>query len=356
MPTADGDGGILPASFFDLGDAVPHAPHSTDDIAAELASLQATFEAPPPPASQQQAAPQSDSQASSADAADQKPTPNKPKPKKPKAKAKPKTAKDDNDGDGEDKSKSATSEKKDATQNKDKPKPKKTKRKKPPADSDDKAGASTANAAGTASKGSRKKPSASVARSISRVSSVGRDRTTAPPETEADGPEGEGEGEAEPAAPRGEEEDDAGDSGSDSGLEDKDDEHYSTQASIYAAQQRSMGLLSLVMDDDQLDRHMASRRGALSKASVRKLVNHVLAQSVSAHVAMVASGVAKIFIGEIVEMARQVQQQRGEFGPLRPTHLREAHRLYRLERERPGLYPPGTNTASPGIGKRRRLF
>ncbi len=117
-----------------------------------------------------------------------------------------------------------------------------------------------------------------------------------------------------------------------------------------------MGLLSMVMDEDQLDRHMASRRGALNKTSVRKLVNHVLSQSVSQHVAMVVSGVAKIFVGEIIEKAREVQATRGEQGPLRPNHLREAHRQYHLKRERPGNYPPGTNTGFPGLGKRRRMF
>lgn len=60
------------------------------------------------------------------------------------------------------------------------------------------------------------------------------------------------------------------------------------------------------MDEDQLDRHMASRRGALNKTSVRKLVNHVLSQSVSQHVAMVVSGVAKIFVGEIIEKGTQL--------------------------------------------------
>lgn len=65
-------------------------------------------------------------------------------------------------------------------------------------------------------------------------------------------------------------------------------------------------LLSMVMDEDQLDRHMASRRGALNKTSVRKLVNHVLSQSVSQHVAMVVSGVAKIFVGEIIEKGKNL--------------------------------------------------
>lgn len=100
----------------------------------------------------------------------------------------------------------------------------------------------------------------------------------------------------------------------------------------------------MVMDEEQLDRHMASRRGALNKTSVRKvrsalsrgfmfirghkltstllhhhilrlpqLVNHVLSQSVSQHVAMVVSGVAKIFVGEIIEKGKQTRMHRTSF-------------------------------------------
>ena len=66
------------------------------------------------------------------------------------------------------------------------------------------------------------------------------------------------------------------------------------------------------MDEDQLERHMASRRGTPNKASARKgrrgadtliqLVNHVLSQSVNQHIVMAASGVGKVFVGEMVEL------------------------------------------------------
>ncbi|SNX83738.1 uncharacterized protein MEPE_02445 [Melanopsichium pennsylvanicum] len=203
----------------------------------------------------------------------------------------------------------------------------------------------------------------STARSASRISSIGRDAATPAmsrlgsqrPQDEANDDE---EALPERSAPQVAEEDEVEDeeAEADDGVEELGKDHFSTQEAIYAAQQRNMGLLSMVMDEDQLDRHMASRRGALNKTSVRKLVNHVLSQSVSQHVAMVVSGVAKIFVGEIVEKARNIQKIRGERGPLRPNHLREAHRHYYLQRERPGHYPPGTNTGFTGVGKRRRMF
>ncbi|PKI83457.1 hypothetical protein MVES_002409 [Malassezia vespertilionis] len=80
-------------------------------------------------------------------------------------------------------------------------------------------------------------------------------------------------------------------------------------------------LLSQLMDEEQLERHMASRRGTLNKAAVRKLVNHVMSQSVNQHIVMAASGVGKVFVGEIVELARAVQQERRDTGPLLPVHL-----------------------------------
>ncbi|WFD32205.1 hypothetical protein MSPP1_003248 [Malassezia sp. CBS 17886] len=134
------------------------------------------------------------------------------------------------------------------------------------------------------------------------------------------------------------------------------EDEFSRQQAIYAAQQRNMGLLSHLMDEDQLERHMASRRAALNKANVRKLVNHVLSQSVSQHIVMAASGVGKVFVGEMVELARAVQQERNETGPILPVHLYEAYRRYKLGTERPGHYPPAMSSGSAGLGRRRRLF
>ncbi|WFD07193.1 hypothetical protein MVES1_002552 [Malassezia vespertilionis] len=142
-------------------------------------------------------------------------------------------------------------------------------------------------------------------------------------------------------------------------------DEFSRQQAIYSTQQRNMGLLSQLMDEEQLERHMASRRGTLNKAAVRKLVNHVMSQSVNQHIVMAASGVGKVFVGEIVELgtclgtltkARAVQQERRDTGPLLPVHLYEAYRRYKLRQERPGRYPPGGSSGAAGLGKRRRMF
>lgn len=60
------------------------------------------------------------------------------------------------------------------------------------------------------------------------------------------------------------------------------------------------------------------------------------------------SGFAKVFVGEIVEKAREVQELQGDNGPLQPHHLREAWRLYKERGYRHG--------GPPDSGKMKRLF
>jgi len=127
------------------------------------------------------------------------------------------------------------------------------------------------------------------------------------------------------------------------------------------ARQENMPYLIDAMTPEQSDRHDAFRRSAISRGSVKRLMNQVLAQSVPDSVALVAGGATKIFVGEIVEKARMVQAKQAgaevgakDLGPLRPEHIHEAHRLYTLERDRPGRFPP--TGGLPGVGKRRRLF
>lgn len=126
-----------------------------------------------------------------------------------------------------------------------------------------------------------------------------------------------------------------------------------------------------------------------------QLVNHVLQQSVSDQIATIFAGAGKIFVGEIVELARDIAAKDPEWvrlcegedtrerpktgvtsadssanadgtdkhgkgsgmkqvAALAPHHLREAAHRYRAERERPGRYAPAGG--APGLGNRRTLF
>ncbi|KAH6623918.1 hTAFII28-like protein conserved region-domain-containing protein [Chaetomium tenue] len=139
---------------------------------------------------------------------------------------------------------------------------------------------------------------------------------------------------------------------------------------------RMRGMLISALSEDQFYRFENWRAANLSKASVRRLVNATISQSVAENVVIGMRAVAKVFIGDIIESARRVQ---GEWierldekqtdlptppatvaptpnpdseadeqpreardpkdirdsevddrrGPLRPEHLREAVRRYR---------------------------
>ncbi|KAI9707689.1 MAG: hypothetical protein M1836_000651 [Candelina mexicana] len=96
---------------------------------------------------------------------------------------------------------------------------------------------------------------------------------------------------------------------------------------------------------DQTDRYETFRRVRLKKETVRKITNQTLSQSVPAAVITTINGYAKIFIGEIIEKARQVQTQNlaassadgvvheQDRGPLLPDDLREALRRYKRDGE-----------------------
>lgn len=146
----------------------------------------------------------------------------------------------------------------------------------------------------------------------------------------------------------------------------------------------------LLMDHlspDQMSRYEFLKRSSLTRGHLRKLAYSVLNQSVSPNVAIILGGVGKLFIGEIVEKAREVKlrmdkaalliklNEKRELldelhkqnsllndeeenkdvqdkintikqelkkldlrkvqmdGPLQPEHIREAWRLYQIEND-----------------------
>ncbi|KAJ1736093.1 transcription initiation factor TFIID subunit 11 [Coemansia sp. Benny D160-2] len=103
------------------------------------------------------------------------------------------------------------------------------------------------------------------------------------------------------------------------------------------------------MSDEQKQRYGVYLRTALNKGAMKKLVTSILNQQVSPTITFVVAGFAKVFVGEIVERALEVQRERGEEndGPLTPEHLREAYRLYKKESQIP---------LSGGSGSNKRLF
>ncbi|GLJ50334.1 hypothetical protein SUGI_1072260 [Cryptomeria japonica] len=82
---------------------------------------------------------------------------------------------------------------------------------------------------------------------------------------------------------------------------------------------------------EQMERYESFRRSGFQKANMRRLLQNIAGCPVSMPMTIVMSGVAKMFVGELVETGRMVMTERNESGPIRPCHLREAYRRLKLE-------------------------
>ncbi|XVE83737.1 hypothetical protein DITRI_Ditri16bG0110400 [Diplodiscus trichospermus] len=84
--------------------------------------------------------------------------------------------------------------------------------------------------------------------------------------------------------------------------------------------------------EDQMTRYESFRRSALQKSNMRRLLVSITgSQKISLPMTIVVCGIAKMFVGELVETARIVMTERKESGPIRPCHIREAYRRLKLE-------------------------
>ncbi|KAI4332110.1 hypothetical protein L6164_017046 [Bauhinia variegata] len=84
--------------------------------------------------------------------------------------------------------------------------------------------------------------------------------------------------------------------------------------------------------EEQMSRYESFRRAGFQKANMKRLLASITGtQKISVPMTIVVSGIAKMFVGELVETARIVMKERKESGPIRPCHLREAYRRLKLE-------------------------
>ncbi|XP_057419426.1 transcription initiation factor TFIID subunit 11-like [Lotus japonicus] len=84
--------------------------------------------------------------------------------------------------------------------------------------------------------------------------------------------------------------------------------------------------------EEQMSRYESFRRAGFQKANMKRLLASITGtQKITIPITIVVSGIAKMFVGEVVETARIVIKERKESGPIRPCHLREAYRRLKLE-------------------------
>ncbi|GER40158.1 transcription initiation factor TFIID subunit 11 [Striga asiatica] len=84
--------------------------------------------------------------------------------------------------------------------------------------------------------------------------------------------------------------------------------------------------------EEQLNRYELFRRSGFQRSNMKRLLTSITGSpKITVHMTIVMSGIAKMFVGELVEAARIVMSERGDTGPIRPCHIREAYRRLKLE-------------------------
>ncbi|PWN21180.1 TAFII28-domain-containing protein [Microstroma glucosiphilum] len=173
------------------------------------------------------------------------------------------------------------------------------------------------------------------------------------------------------------EDEDPADEDEDEGLlENLGEEEMKWREEMERIRGQAMGPLIAAMSEDQYDRHECYRRAGFNRANLRRLVNTHLGgggtgASVNPTMTMAFGGVAKVFVGEIIEGARRIQSLNPELpegSPLSPASILESYRLYSqshaesassngLARGRANAEVVNAGAAlGGGMGGRRRLF
>ncbi|CAF1303732.1 unnamed protein product [Rotaria sordida] len=105
-----------------------------------------------------------------------------------------------------------------------------------------------------------------------------------------------------------------------------------TQSNLNIDEEANIKLQVLVSNfsDEQLDRYEMYRRSAFSKVAIKRLMHSITGTIPSSNVVIAMAGIAKVFVGEIIEEALEVQRQEHNehksTTPLEPKHVREACR------------------------------
>lgn len=128
--------------------------------------------------------------------------------------------------------------------------------------------------------------------------------------------------------------------------EEEDDEEENLEIELgksHTVDPERMQAILAQFTTEQMSRYECYRRSGFQKANMRRLLQSVAGCPISMPMTIVMSGIAKMFVGELVEIGRTVMTERKETGPTRPCHIREAYRRLKLKgkvplRTRPRLF------------------
>mmetsp|Transcript_57009 Transcript_57009/g.65298 ORF Transcript_57009/g.65298 Transcript_57009/m.65298 type:complete len:145 (-) Transcript_57009:159-593(-) len=123
------------------------------------------------------------------------------------------------------------------------------------------------------------------------------------------------------------------DGGASGGEVEEDDNKYDAALDQeYFNDRELLAEIERNMSPSQIERYDEFRKQKLSDAKIKEIVNNVLpGVSVGQGCKTILATSAKVFAGEFIEAAKEVQVEWGDKGALSPRHLREAYRRFLVE-------------------------
>ncbi|KFD60085.1 hypothetical protein M514_27742 [Trichuris suis] len=93
-----------------------------------------------------------------------------------------------------------------------------------------------------------------------------------------------------------------------------------------------MRLLVSNFSKEQLSRYEMYRRSVFPKSFIRKVIQQTTGAATTMNVVIAMAGIAKVFVGELVEEALDIRDSWKESKePLKPKHIREAYRRLNMK-------------------------